>query len=281
MDVGVSLRRCRRHVPRSKGFLKPVSIGGTLGLGSYSVLCDFNGVVVDDENHQMEAWLEAIQVLFGNVATSDQLDRAEVHVRWSFKTGQFHEFRRALWEIFGPCAPQGIVTALDLDHALSAHRDERIKRCVEVDHTVRASDGVERLLRDFCSRGIKVGLFSANGQDLVNWMLDKFFGAEAARRFFPPHWRLFGKTLPEGVRSKPHSDGYRLLARMMNVLFDTCIIIEDRLEVIQRSLRDGAQGAVWVCNKKDPAALWNRVRCELGKMFERVILVPTPEIILP
>jgi len=277
MRLGV----CRRHVPRSRGFSKPVSISHTLHLSTYTVLCDFNGVVVDDENHQMEAWLGAIQHVFGDVATSDQLDRAEMHVRWCFKTGQFHEFRAVLWDIFKGCAPEGISSALDLDHALSIYRDRRIKQRVAVERIIKANDGVEWLLKEFGSQGIRVGLFSANGPDLVNWMLDQFFGAGVAERFLPRVWRIYGKTLPEGVRSKPYSDGYRYLARMMGVPFESCILIEDRLEVIQKSLRDGAQGAVWVCNEKDPAALWRRVRCELGKKFERVILVPTPGIIRP
>ena len=257
--------------PRAKGFLKPVSIHETL-IEPAAVLWDCNGVLVDDEKFQELGWHRGIEQVFKEITPPETRQRAHLHVRSIFQSGHFADFSGGLWRIFEQhCAGLGISTANELDGHLAMHRDQFVLSLVDSGEICLAP-GVENILRDFEILGLPVGLFTANNRRPVEKMFAKFFGKPAG--CFKE--RLFGKEFPEGTRSKPYSDGYRLLAEKLGVPFNQCVVVEDHLASIRNAIVDGIGGAIWVHKFRNPKKTWRWVRRNFGELANKIIMVKDP-----
>jgi len=272
-----------RQLPKKdEGFADPVSISEILKLplSKMALLFDFNGVFTDDEKEQANAWVAAVKKRFGRRLPADMLRRVEAHIRVCFDRGQFHDFRPKLWEFLGEfCSPE-VTNPVQLDDYLSVARDEYIMIRVKKRKIVACS-GIDKILEDLKDFGVPVGLNTANGEHLVTEMLAEFFGKGVAESLVPSGHRVYGKRLPPEVRGKPFSDSYRYLASRMGVPFDVCVIVEDRMPVIEQCLIDGAAGAVWIAGSQwmeKPGQLWaDQVHGRLGELSRKVILVQWPD----
>jgi beta-phosphoglucomutase-like phosphatase (HAD superfamily) len=295
--------RFRKHVPQNRGFWKEVSITEQLHAADENTeamaFCfDFDGVLSLTNRFQRLAWEEAVYETFpvkGSLACRRQIERAVIRaiaqIRICAQTGNWYGFREGLWRSLSPIVPKGMSSPEQLDAFLSAIRDRKIYHFAERGE-IPMADGMEPLLEDAHSRGVKCGVNTSNGSVQVEALLCRFLGQRKFDRLIPPQHRLYGrdsagKRLKDGtaVDGKPYSHGYRWVAEQMGVPFGRMVVIEDHLPTIAQAVADGALGGVWIPeagpNGPESAdALWRQVEDSVGESLAcAVILAPTSAVL--
>ena len=285
-------RTCR---PRKDGFRKEVVVPDvlkTIETSGREVPINWNlvvfgfdvdGLMWHSEGANQRGWKHACWELARRrgKSISAKVQDAELVIDKVFDPNSgrgFDTLAPGLFDVLG--AELGYDTMVELEEDLSEIRDTEVLRCADRGD-FELLPGVRELLDDFRRRDFAFGLVTANGSSQVNALLKRFLGDEA-ERLLPHEHRLFGRELAreEGFRNKPDPQILKRLAAKFGRSVQWSLIIEDRLDMIVRSLEAGALGAILahpdVADDMKLEKMQERLHKELRpRLAKRVILVPS------